>query len=245
MKKYSTQRVETRQSGSMRPLPAVPHGKGRPVRLELASCDTLGMPRVAQQSGKTDQKASNWCESSESGHHPSRRACFQALVQRRTCQPLAAQRPRKTSQDLAAMNPADQQRRMLEMQHKIRNDAQQQQHYLGEFADWNRDIAKKDKERRAAPTDLPPVRGGMRVGVRNSNAKADAGASKHRQQSAKAPGAFADCFRCCAAPASALALEFRTPTRIPPRTGGRSAGLSRLSLSFFAMSRFQSANSPK
>ena len=41
------------------------------------------------------------------------------------------------------MNPADQQRRMLEMQHKIRNDAQQQQHYLGEFADWNRDIAKK------------------------------------------------------------------------------------------------------
>ena len=87
------------------------------------------------------------------------------------------------------MNPADQQRRMLEMQHKIRNDAQQQQHYLGEFADWNRDIAKKDKERRAAPADLPPVRGGRRVGVRNSNAKADAGASKHRQQSAKAPGA--------------------------------------------------------
>ena len=87
------------------------------------------------------------------------------------------------------MNPADQQRRMLEMQHKIRNDAQQQQHYLGEFADWNRDIAKKDKERRDKPADLPPVRGGMRVGVRNSNAKADAGASKHRQQSAKAPGA--------------------------------------------------------
>ena len=75
------------------------------------------------------------------------------------------------------------------MQHKIRNDAQQQQHYLGEFADWNRDIAKKDKERRAAPTDLPPVRGGMRVGVRNSAAKSDAGAAQHRQQSAKAPGA--------------------------------------------------------
>ena len=75
------------------------------------------------------------------------------------------------------------------MQHKIRNDAQQQQHYLGEFADWNRDIAKKDKERRDKPADLPPVRGGMRVGVRNSAAKADAGASKHRQQSAKAPGA--------------------------------------------------------
>ena len=37
------------------------------------------------------------------------------------------------------------------MQHKIRNDAQQQQHYLGEFADWNRDIAKKDKESAAAP----------------------------------------------------------------------------------------------
>ena len=75
------------------------------------------------------------------------------------------------------------------MQHKIRNDAQQQQHYLGEFADWNRDIAKKDKERRDKPADLPPVRGGARVGVRNSSAKADAGASKHRQQSAKAPGA--------------------------------------------------------
>ena len=89
----------------------------------------------------------------------------------------------------ATMNPADQQRRMLEMQHKIRNDAQQQQHYLGEFADWNRDIAKKDKERRAAPADLPPVRGGMRVGVRNSAAKSDAGAAQHRQQSAKAPGA--------------------------------------------------------
>ena len=78
---------------------------------------------------------------------------------------------------------------MLEMQHKIRNDAQQQQHYLGEFADWNRDIAKKDKERRAAPADLPPVRGGMRVGVRNSAVKPDAGAAKHRSQSAKAPGA--------------------------------------------------------
>ena len=87
------------------------------------------------------------------------------------------------------MNPADQQRRMLEMQHKIRNDAQQQQHYLGEFADWNRDIAKKDKERRDKPADLPPVRGGMRVGVRNSAAKSDAGAAKHRSQSAKAPGA--------------------------------------------------------
>ena len=75
------------------------------------------------------------------------------------------------------------------MQHKIRNDAQQQQHYLGEFADWNRDIAKKDKERRDKPAVLPPVRGGMRVGVRNSNAKADAGAAQHRKQSAKAPGA--------------------------------------------------------
>ena len=75
------------------------------------------------------------------------------------------------------------------MQHKIRNDAQQQQHYLGEFADWNRDIAKKDKERRDKPADLPPVRGGMRVGVRNSAAKSDAGAAQHRRQSAKAPGA--------------------------------------------------------
>ena len=43
--------------------------------------------------------------------------------------------------------------------------------------------------RRAAPTDLPPVRGGMRVGVRNSAAKSDAGAAQHRRQSAKAPGA--------------------------------------------------------
>ena len=33
------------------------------------------------------------------------------------------------------------------------------------------------------------MRGGMRVGVRNSAAKSDAGAAQHRRQSAKAPGA--------------------------------------------------------
>ena len=40
MKKYSTQRVETRQSVSMRLYLAVPNGN---YRLELASCDTLGL----------------------------------------------------------------------------------------------------------------------------------------------------------------------------------------------------------
>ena len=149
----------------MRLVPAVPNGKL--IRLELASCDTLELAASAQNCPKTDHTPSNWCISTGLPLSPIIASC----------------------KDLATMNPADQQRRMLEMQHKIRNDAQQQQHYLGEFADWNRDIAKKDKERRAAPTDLPPVRGGMRVGVRNSAVKPDAGAAQHRQQSAKAPGA--------------------------------------------------------
>lgn len=85
-------------------------------------------------------------------------------------------------------DPAAQQRRMLEMQHKIRHDAQSQQVAFGEFADWNRDIAKRDKERRSA-TDaavVPPVRGGLRVGVRNSSNETDSGAQEHLAQAAKA-----------------------------------------------------------
>ena len=37
------------------------------------------------------------------------------------------------------------------MQHKIRNDAQQQQHYLGEFADWNATSRKDKSARRPGP----------------------------------------------------------------------------------------------
>ena len=67
------------------------------------------------------------------------------------------------------------------MQHMIRENAKQQNDVLMSFASWNKDIAERDKEARdkAAAAPLPPVRGGARVGVRNSATAVAPSASAH------------------------------------------------------------------
>jgi hypothetical protein len=68
----------------------------------------------------------------------------------------------------------------MRMQYQIRENAKQQNDTMMSFASWQKDIGEKDRQQReksAAP--LPPVRGGARVGVRNSAAGAAEGASAH------------------------------------------------------------------
>ena len=83
-------------------------------------------------------------------------------------------------------------KKALELQLKIRRDAQAQSAHLQGFAEWARDISEKDEAARGArPTPPPPVRGGARLAVRNSPATASEAAAAHAAAAAPKAGATA------------------------------------------------------